>query len=280
MSVVLLAGAAACSDDSDEPDVAIEDIESDDDDVEVDETTTTEAEETTTTTEAEASSAEDAAVDYIESLGSASDTRITSAAELAAPGSAAEAYAQYQAAQAQAAIQGGRPPVAQEVDVQSDGSIEACYPDDFNDATEECITFDDFVATPDGLLTEFSVQGNPIVGRVVGTTGAEGSASGGTARLLGALQYNTQSGFGIALAITAGPDGLTTPGPSSSSYIDPSGAQFSADTSSSTYPLNEVRAGATATVVWAFAGGAPGGRLVFDLCTPDYQCEETELAIV
>jgi hypothetical protein len=241
------------------------------------EVTTSTTEEASTTSEATTTTtlpAAEAVRDYFE-LVEASDGGL-GAVDRAAPGSPAAAYAQVQAAEATAFIQAGTPRVPFDVTVEDDGSIRSCP--EQGGTSADCVVFDDFVVTPDGLLSEFTVQGRSIAGRVVGATGASAQGRGATATLLGAFEYNTQAGLGVLLEIRAGDAVVLPPSPSSASYVSADGAQFQGGFDS-IGGFNDVQPGAAVTVMLSFGGGVIGGSVTFDLCSEDFSCDTVSMPV-
>ena len=109
------------------------------------------------------------ALEYFEAYGTQDPDELARMLTLAAPGSSAHAYAVHQETLAGIDPQRNAP-----LDIALEGdAIEAC-PEDDEDA--ECITYADFTATPDGLLTHFTINGSPLRDRVSVGTGSEVTA--------------------------------------------------------------------------------------------------------
>lgn len=227
--------------------------------VDQDREVTTTAEETTTTTEAP--SAPDAAQLYMEALGTGTVDGSAPMRDLSAEGSPARLYGEHFIAIFTAYRSTGSPVYTQTATVQKDGSVTLCD-DGLADGIEPCPTYGDFQADASGKLTNFTVNGTAIDGRLLRPSGETVNAQGATLRVLSGYKSIQSDAYFITLEVKAGDAALSVYS-FNASYVDPGGAQFSADSLSGISPSDDLQPGASTVVVLAFKGANPGGRLVF-----------------
>ena len=125
---------------------------------------------------------------YLDALATGTATRVAAASDAASPGSSAAAYADY---------------LSSVVEVAGD------LPDRFRDlGTEEiklcagqsCTVYTDFVLGPDGLLSTFSVEGEPLETRLI-SNGATRRSRGISVELLSAYRTASATVF-VVLEVT------------------------------------------------------------------------------
>lgn len=249
VAIMLVPIFVACSSEKD-PEVAVD---------QADREVTTTVEETTTTTEAP--SAPDAAQLYMEALGTGTVDGSAPMRDLSAEGSPARLYGEHFIAMYTAYRSTGYPIPTQTAKVEKDGSVTLCDDEVVGDS-EPCLTYGDFEADASGKLTNFTVNGTAIDGRLLRPNGETVNAQGGTLRVLSGYKSVESDAYFITLEVKAGDAALAVYS-FDASYVDPGGAQFSADSQNGISPGDDLQPGASTVVLLAFSGANPGGRLVF-----------------
>lgn len=169
---------------------------------------------------------------------------------LTAPGSLARLYSDHQTAFRQALEESGAaPPREDTVEASGDG-VQICT------GEVMCRTYTDPVLQ-DGLLTDFTVNDEPLAGHVV-QPGARASAGGLTVELVSGYETSRRALFVCVRAANAGaaPVSLNA---STATYPGPDGAPAMAAQAPGT--LDPIPAGGSAVVCPVFRVGQPGGRL-------------------
>lgn len=199
--------------------------------------------------------------DYFEAVWSEDVTKTKQAIEMASPGSNAEAYAIYLAANAQALLDAGQPAAAgSEIDEIDDG-FKQCW--QLDDGTENCSEATE-IQYVDGKVADFSTGGAPIGNRlIVGSGKAQRLGDLGKATLLAA--YRTAEGNLYAVfEIKSDVDGLGIN--YDTSYVAPNGRQT--QNGGATSP-SEWRKGALANATIVFDGAEFGGTLHLNAFTSE-----------
>jgi hypothetical protein len=215
------------------------------------------------------------ALTYVKGVTASKPSDVQTAIAVAAPGSPAHAYATFEFNQATANTQAGRPTSSITTKVQSDGSIQACAG---LGAQQQCLTYSDFKADANGLVTTMSVNGQTMDGRAIEPTNLSVQAAGGTVTVVSAIEGNTADTLLIAFQAQAGTEQLSIQA-YTSTYVNPGGAQLQADASSSVVPSNDIQPSATVTGVVAFNTGKIGGTWTMTVCPPNYQCADAKLTV-
>lgn len=183
---------------------------------------------------------------------------------VSAPGSAAAAYADIQAAVSEAAAASGNP-YSEDTAKFSAEKVSTCSKNPLTQE-ENCTDFTNFVVNDEGLLSDFDVSGNTVSKRIGKSDASETVAVGATVRFVGAYKSGSSDDLLVVLSITAGPTDTTVAG-YSASYVGADGKQLTAEVS---YGPNELKPGATSLYGIYFSGGDLGGTVSVDVTNAKY----------
>jgi hypothetical protein len=199
------------------------------------------------------------------------------ATKFAEPGSDAYAYVEFQADRAVAVQDAGRSPTSKTSELrtlQTRGTkIVACRVDDRRD----CATFAGFRLGPSGKVESFTIDGNPLSGRIVAGPSQHADVAGASFRLLVAYQAASDdlAVVGVVSADGSGPkiDLLNA------TYVGPDGRLVALAVESSNMPLDPLPARSRATAALAFPASKVGGRLRIPLTDVQGNTSTLELGI-
>lgn len=238
----------SCSADEVEPeDAAAEDVEREtpEPDEEPDET------EDPLEDEPEPAGLEDLAEEYLRLTMSRTVSKIEEAADLAAPGSIADAYRSFQLASAQANATAGFS-VDPDTVQSTDNGLEACSQDG------GCSTYSDFDGSE--LLESFTIDGEHVGDRLAQLEGEHDLPGGGTLRPTTAYEPMSFDGLMVTFTVQAGEHALDVAF-NSATYITESGTQLGATDGQGSW---ELRAGSTGHYFVLVADAGLGGELIVD----------------
>lgn len=219
--------------------------------------TTTTVEQTTTTAEATTTTTTQPPVgdplQYLQSLFSYDLARMTEAAALAADGTPARRYAEFQLAYTSVREQNGERVREGLPAVRRAGeTVEVCNPG------MACTVYADFTGA-DGQLIDFTIDGNAVSPRLGPPTLEPTSVGPLTVSMLGS--YRTVNSDNLVILFEATTAADVDLGSYSASYITADGQQLAVDSAIGPY---ELRAGARAQFAIIFPPADPGGRILFD----------------
>lgn len=209
---------------------------------------------------------DEAVMAYLTSAGSVD---ATPAFAVSAPGSAAWRYADHFSITYSTRIAAGLVPWVDEIRLMRDGAAEACR--DFRDGTEpSCAVFDEFVTTPDGLISSFSINGDTIDGRL-GDPSEEVLVGPLTAATRSSYFSIGSGGLVVNVRVTAKQDVELDSGVAAV-YITPDGREIPGDDVMDPTTLAE---GSSTTRMLFFPGAPVGGHIVWNFgaseCCEEYQ---------
>lgn len=205
---------------------------------------------------------DDAIKPYVEGIASSDLGDLRGAQRAALDGSLAEAYAQHQANQAEAVLDGGGEP-GKAGDISEQGSgFKVCYPDE---GSSPCYVYDDFALAPSGEVADFTIDKRPLRGRLIVGDGSKATSPLGDITLLSA--YYTQSGYlSIATRVRTKDEPIYIHD-AAASYRAPNGRQRG---QSSLDGPQEIGARSRSSVVFYFRGPIPfGGTMTVELNQKD-----------
>lgn len=185
---------------------------------------------------------------------------------LAAPGSVAAAYAQYNVDANQAAIDGGSD-YDDETLSEIDGGYKSCSGGTSDD---DCVTWTDFESS-DGKISSLKVNETDISKRIsIGNGRSKKAGDLATVELLTAYQ-SVQANDMVVNALIKSGDGEITIGTYEAKYRGPDGRQT---TASAAEGPTELDADSTANVTLSFKNAKPSGEVTITVYNEDYD-EET-----
>jgi len=211
---------------------------------------------------------DEAVMAYLTSIGTVD---ASPAFAVSAPGSAAWRYADHFSITYRARIESGGVPWVDEIRLMRDGA-EACR--DFRDGTPlSCAVFDDFVTTPEGLISSFSINGDTIEGRLgdpsdVAIAGPVSAATVSSYYSIGSggLVVNVRVSTKRDVALDAGTAAM---------YITPDGDEIGG---TDAMDATTLRAGSSATRVLFFPDAPVGGHIVWSIAASEC-CDEFQLDV-
>ncbi len=183
---------------------------------------------------------------------------------VSAPGSGAAAYADLQAAIAEAAAAGGSPFPESTTNFTKE-VVNACATISLS-TQESCFDFTDFVVNDEGLLSDFKINGSSVSTTLGKSDASETVAVGTTVRFVGAYKSRSSDDFIVVLSITAGLTD-TMVAAYSASFVGADGKQLAAETA---YGPNKLKPGATSFYAVYFSGGEFGGNVSVDVTNAKY----------
>lgn len=196
--------------------------------------------------------ADEAVQGYMDALATTDDPEaMRDGLQYAAEGSTAHVYLQHRANLAEAALDGGQPVPAYQLDPAGDG-FKLCHPYD----TADCGIFADFKAA-DGKVTDLTVDGEEPGPRLTAGNGDTVTAGGVTAEFLTAYDAVAGSGLWVTARVTSGSEAVEL-SIYTAVYRAPDGKQRDA---SDAYGPYELGADSNAMVTLVFAGVEPGGAV-------------------
>lgn len=228
-----------------------------------------EATTTSTTAEPDKQDPSELARDYFDILGRDDLGEMAGMLDLATPGSPAHLYAQHQIAFTRAL--GSLPGTTE---VRSD-AIEMCSEllDENGQTRQECYIYADFEANADtGLLESFSVDGNPIDGRIAAGDPEGVTEQGVTVKVVTAFQA-TRGNMAINADVV---NNLSTPVDVAEydfEYVDADGRQYAQAPFVFSNLPSTIQPGATASAVGLFEQAPFGGTFTFVGFTNDFATE-------
>lgn len=197
----------------------------------------------------------DAAWAYLEAMASADPSHREAGLALAAPDSAAAAYARFQLAQAEA-LHGQEVPVVDATVQPAGDALRVCHDAD-------CVTFADFqVASSE--LSAFTIDGRDVGSRVV-AGGAAAELGPATVEVDSALLASTENSLSVALRLQGGAEAVDL-NIYVSRYLQHDGSEFTAG--DATGPV-ELAPGETAVALLVFYEADLGGTVTVEASSID-----------
>lgn len=226
---------------------------------------------TTTTLNDTSAERDEVARGYLDAFAAGDPETMSAMHEFAEPGSVADVYATHQIAVTKAFRDAGAPFLGQRVTYRGD-EAEVCSIEG-----ETCGIWADFTTDPEsGLLTGFTIDGQPLDGRLLGGSGESTSATGATFTLVSAYKSVQGDSLFVVVEVENGPEPVTIY-PSSAEYVTPDGRQVTAVDG---VGPTELRPSAKATYVPVFDGADLGGTVyIVGYAEQDQSEFEVELAL-
>lgn len=207
------------------------------------------------------------AEEYVTALASGDLDEMRDAIDLTAEDSVARTYMRFQRSLHEADQAQGMGSYRQDMTELSDG-YELCFEDDYDDSTEECVTFADFETDSDGMLAQFTVNGERLGERLV-SGGQTDSVGDNEVRLIGGYHSVQSDTFNIAVRVDSGSEPWDIFA-SSAEYVTPDGRQIMV-----TYAVEPTnyQPNARQILTMQFDNAEPGGRLIIPASSPDYMSD-------